>query len=101
MQRRRQRSQKQWKQILQRQEQSGLSVAQFCRQESLGLSSFYMWRSRLGLSKSVESATLAATSFIDLGQLNDSDPLSVSTAAERWELELNLGNGMTLKFRRS
>jgi len=101
MQRKRQRSLNQWKKILQRQEQSGLSVAQFCHQESLGLSNFYMWRSRLGLSKSVESATLAASSFIDLGQLNDSDPVNASSASERWELELNLGNGMTLKFRRS
>lgn len=99
MQRRRQRSRNQWKQILQRQEQSGLSIAQFCRQESLALSSFYLWRSRFGAEASVESLPHEESSFIDLGPLNDST--QPSPAAERWELELDLGQGMTLKFRRS
>ena len=36
-----------WRGVLQRQAKSGLSVAEFCRQESILGPSFYAWRRRL------------------------------------------------------
>ena len=91
---------RQWENILRKQQQSGLSVSQFCRQETLSVSNFYNWRSRLGLSNSTDTAAIeAANSFVDLGQLNSVAQTVSCVDAERWELELNLGNGMTLKFR--
>jgi len=36
-----------WRGVLQRQAQSGLSVAGFCRQESISAPSFYAWRRKL------------------------------------------------------
>lgn len=36
-----------WRGVLQRQAESGLSVAGFCRQESISAPSFYAWRRKL------------------------------------------------------
>jgi transposase-like protein len=36
-----------WRGVLERQAESGLSVADFCRQESVSAPSFYFWRRRL------------------------------------------------------
>ncbi len=37
-----------WRGVLQRQAESDLSVAGFCRQESISAPSFYAWRRKLG-----------------------------------------------------
>lgn len=36
-----------WREVLRRQAESGLSVAEFCRQESISGPSFYSWRRKL------------------------------------------------------
>jgi transposase-like protein len=36
-----------WRGVLQRQTESGLTVASFCRQESISAPSFYAWRRKL------------------------------------------------------
>jgi len=36
-----------WRGVLQRQTESGLSVASFCRQETISAPSFYAWRRKL------------------------------------------------------
>jgi transposase-like protein len=36
-----------WRGVLERQSDSGLGVAEFCRQESISAPSFYFWRRRL------------------------------------------------------
>ena len=36
-----------WRSVLQRQTDSGLNVARFCRQESISAPSFYAWRRKL------------------------------------------------------
>jgi len=38
---------KAWREIIRRQQSSGLSIAQFCRQEGLTQVSFYNWRKKL------------------------------------------------------
>jgi len=40
-----------WKQRVGRQRRSGLSIAEFCRRESISPASFYAWRKRLGGSR--------------------------------------------------
>jgi transposase-like protein len=47
MERRRQDRESYWRDIVQQQAESGLSVAQFCRQESLSAASLYAWRRKL------------------------------------------------------
>lgn len=36
-----------WREVIRRQQASGLSIAQFCRQEGLAQASFYNWRKKL------------------------------------------------------
>lgn len=44
MPRRKQEREAYWRKVLRRQSKSGLSVAEFCRQESIAPASFYAWR---------------------------------------------------------
>jgi len=36
-----------WREVIRRQQSSGLSIAKFCRQEGLAQASFYNWRKKL------------------------------------------------------
>lgn len=49
-----------WRRLLKRQASSGLSVAEFCRQEDVSGASFYQWRKRL------ESEESSPDSFVPL-----------------------------------
>lgn len=100
MQQRGRRSREQWQQILSTQQRSGLSVAAFCRRHQLGVSNFYNWRARLSLGEALSPVAGEASSFIDLGQLNGGDMAQSCGDVERWDFELDFGNGMALKFRR-
>jgi hypothetical protein len=42
----------QWRQRMERQQASGLSVAEFCRRENLSPHGFYVWRRKLGSTPS-------------------------------------------------
>lgn len=88
-----------WREVVERQAQSGLSVEAFCRGENINRGSFYVWRSRLrreGRSadrrarQGVESQ--GATGFIDLGAL--------SSGGSRFEVRLDLGGGVVLHLAR-
>jgi len=50
-----------WRQIVARQEKSGLSVKAFCRQESLCAHTLYFWRRKLGPSQSPSFAVVNVT----------------------------------------
>ena len=53
-----------WRQIVRRQEASGLGISAFCRRESVAISSFFAWRSRLrtiGASPAAEPAFVEVT----------------------------------------
>ena len=47
MMRRKHRSAAQWKRIIENWQNSGLSVAQFCRENKIPTSAFYRWKQRL------------------------------------------------------
>jgi len=82
-----------WGELVKRQRASGLSVSAFCRREGINAWTFYGWRSRLrsAQSRQLESRPVPAegASFIDLGALG-------SPAAQRWEVRLDLGEGIVL-----
>jgi putative transposase len=75
---------------------SGLTVRAFCAQEGISIWSFNRWRSRLaGVDAAQSSAkrngAMPASSFVELGALSGS-----RSQAERVELRLDLGGGVTL-----
>jgi putative transposase len=89
-----QRDRGQWQALIGRQAGSGLSVADFCRRESISTASFYRWRRLLdgGLEQQVPRAPTPG--FVELGLLR---PVSdVAEPAGRLELTLDLGGGLVL-----
>ena len=96
MQRTIQRSVETWRELVARQNRSGLSVQAFCRQERLNAWTFYGWRSRLRKSAAVPEDRVVAreqnrepAGFIDLGAL--------SGVSSRCEIRLDLGGGVVLQ----
>jgi putative transposase len=98
---RQRRSEEAWRELVERHEQSGLTVAEFCEREGLRSASLYGWRSRLREGTEGPSAAVPARSrtkgspavqpsgFIDLGSLG-------SGAGSRFEIRLELGHGVAL-----
>ena len=78
--------------ILSRFADSGLSLTEFCRRESISDASFYRWRTSLGGAVSArKSSSPAGAAFVDLGMLG-----ATPNAGRRMELKLDLGAGMVL-----
>ena len=99
---RRRRGPKAWRAMLVRFASSGLTVKAFCRCEAVSAASFYRWRSQLGAAPAdvaplpVAQASLGAPAeFVDLGPL-----VTTMSAPARFELRLDLGDGLMLQLRR-
>ncbi len=83
--RQKRRTRSEWTEILRRFESSGLSIREFCHRESVSLSGFQRWRSRLGSS--------GAADFVELV------PPATAPPTPEWSLEVALPNGVQLRFR--
>jgi putative transposase len=92
------RSESAWREIVARQEQSGLTVREFCEREGLKAASLYGWRVRLRqgsagkraarpLSRSARAEKVSGE-FIDLG--------AIDSSRGRFEVRLDLGGGVLL-----
>lgn len=71
------RTREQWREVVDRQQQSGLSVSEFCRRESVTQNSFYRWRRIL--------TDEAAANFVSL------------SVVERATVDIELPCGATVK----
>ena len=92
------RSRQEWVKLVEEQRRSGLSVAQFCRRESVVVGSFYNWRSRLADGNESVPADKQPESFIDMGRMLSGN--STSTEASPWVVTLKLGGGLELTLHR-
>lgn len=84
------RTEAQWRQIFAAYDASGLSQAVFCRREGLALSMFRYHRRRL---RAASPAPAEGPAVIDLGELAGERPSG-------WEVEIALGEGVSLRLRR-
>lgn len=83
------RPQSEWQQIIADYERSGLTQDAFCEQTQIPKSSFYKWRKRLGTQPAADEPA----QFVDLTTwVRQKD-------TTRWEIDLDLGNGMRLSLR--
>lgn len=100
---RQRRSESAWREIVARQEQSGLTVTEFCEREGLKAASLYGWRVRLrpqgagkrtspAISNSARAEKTSAE-FIDLG--------AIGASRGHFEVRLDLGGGVLLQLVRS
>jgi transposase-like protein len=101
---RQRRSESAWRELVDRQEQSGLTVVQFCEREGIKSASLYVWRSRLRevpkdttlpevAPKKAKHREAPSSGFIDLGALGSS--------RSRFEIRLELGHGVLLQLVRN
>jgi len=91
------RSKATWQQIMDQYDSSSQTQAEFCREHDIAPMSFYKWRQRL--SKETQS-----DHFIDISQSMVSvKPIDQKASSMEepspWQVELELGQGMTLRIR--
>ena len=95
MKRRRMRSREEWERVVQEQEGSGVTVAEFCKREDVGKSGFYYWKRRLSGDFEREAAS-SGESFIDMGRV----AAASSASAGSLVVTLDLGGGASLTIER-
>lgn len=101
MERNKKRNRRQWMEIIDEQEGSGLSAKAFCQAKSIGLVSFYQWRRRLRKPVSWEKPRVELKeSFIDIGRIGSSD-VSTRSGESACVVTLELGEGFKLTLQRS
>lgn len=87
------RTEAQWRILLSEFEAEDVPAKQFCEARDITYASFSYWRRRCRVAP-VE--TEQAPAFIDLSALTSSQPSS-----RRWQIELELGDGVVLRLERS
>jgi hypothetical protein len=86
------RNEAQWRSLLSRFSQSGLSVPGFCRREAVSMASFYRWRGLLERHDGGGGVPVVSEpAFVDLGALRGE-----SARVAPVELRLDLGGGLSL-----
>ena len=89
----------QWQAWIDEQSRSGLSQQVFCEQKGLSKSSFQHWKRRLasGTSVTPPSSATASPLFAPVSMPATDE---AGDQARGWEIELDLGDGVCLRFRR-
>ena len=90
--RRPRRSRTYWSRVVAEQDASDLSARAFCAERDLGLRTFLRWKRKLNGSAQAPSPA----PFVELAVPGVAPPPS----ARGWEVELELGEGVRLRFRR-
>jgi hypothetical protein len=86
------RNEAQWRSLLSRFSDSGVSVSVFCGREAVSTASFYRWRGLLGQHDGgVDLPLRSEPAFVDLGVLRGE-----SARGAPVELRLDLGGGLSL-----
>lgn len=86
------RNEAQWRSLVSRFTQSGLSASVFCQREAVSTASLYRWRGLIGRRDGSEVvAARSEAGFVDLGTLGGQ-----SARGAPVELRLDLGGGLSL-----
>lgn len=85
-----QKSQEQWRALIDRFAKSNMSRRNFCKLEQVSEAAFYRWRTLLDGGISI-AASRSAAAFIDLGSLE-----TPKKSSARLEVSIDLGDGIVL-----
>jgi transposase-like protein len=84
-----------WQTIIDQYQASGLKASEFCRQNNITASNFYVWRKKL-LGETNLEQNLDARSHTDVDTWQLIPP---SQREQSWDIELSLPGGVTLRMR--
>ena len=93
------RSAAQWRNLVERFERSGQTRGGFCAAHGLALSTFDLWRRKLGATSAAMDEPHRGPVFVEL--TNPAQPSPPSTGTGGWEVEVELGTGVVLRLRRA
>ena len=93
------RSAAQWQELVERFEGSGQTRGRFCAAHGLALSTFDLWRRKLGATPASVDEPHPDPVFVELTNPAQTSPPSTGTGG--WEVELELGAGVVLRLRRA
>ena len=93
----RHRTRVEWQHLIDKQASSSLSKSEFCKQESISVTSFNQWLKKLTGSSSQPQTTEKDPYFIDLLSEQESAPISKHS---RWHMELSLPGGAVLTIKK-
>jgi hypothetical protein len=100
---RQRRSEGVWREIVSRQEHSGLTVTEFCEREGLKAASLYGWRGRLRREATGEkrSRTISSRAHVEKSTEEFLDLGAIGASHGRFEVRLDLGGGVLLTLVRN
>jgi hypothetical protein len=90
------RSEDEWRELFARFEHGGQSREQFCADRGLAVSTFSRWRQRMRPLGRADAKLSSEAVFVELSSTDAPDAV-----ASPWDVELQLGKGMFLRFRQS
>ena len=99
--RRARRTAAQWRDLFERFEQSGQTRGKFCAAHGLALSTFDLWRRKLGATPTPVDEEHPEALFVELTSSARTQMSPTSSGPRAWEVELELGAGVVLRLRRT
>lgn len=84
------RTREQWQSLINEQQQSGFTQAQFCQQNKLAVSSFCNWKRRLS-ENTEDKQRVEDRTWLSL-------PEQLFSSSGNWNIELDLGGGICLRL---
>jgi len=92
----------QWRKLIERFDRSGQTRGNFCAAHGLALSTFDLWRRKLGEAQAPADEAHPESLFVELTNATEPAGLSrTAVGAGAWEVELELGAGVVLRLRRA
>ena len=95
------RSAAQWRKLIERFEGSGQTRGKFCSANGLALSTFDLWRRKLGETQTQADEAHRESLFVELTNATEAAGSRMAAGTGAWEVELELGAGVVLRLRRA
>ena len=99
--RRARRNAAQWRKLVERFDRSGQTRSKFCAANGIALSTFDLWRRKLGETQAPADDEHRESLFVELTNATESAGSGTSQGTGAWEVELELGAGVVLRLRRA
>ena len=91
----------QWRKLIEGFEGSGQTRGTFCAANGLALSTFDLWRRKLGETQAPADEEHPESLFVELTNATEAAVSRTAAGTGAWEVELELGAGVVLRLSRA